>query len=206
MPRQARAESARADAGRRRLARVITEALAPAPLAVVLLTLIAWHSARSTTTAILSAAVAVLFGSLLPFMFLVRGVRQKRWANHHVPERELRNVPLLVALVSVLVGLALLAWLGAGRQLLALTGAMVAGLVVSLAITQFWKMSIHSAVGAGSVVILILVYGPLAAAAWPLAGAIAWSRIELGDHTLAQVVVGCGVGSAVAGVVFALLS
>jgi len=191
---------------RRRHARLITEVLAPAPLAVVLLTFVAWHSAKSASTAILSAVIAVLFGSVLPFLYIIRGVRRGRWANHHVPERELRSPPLLVGLASVVICLGLLTWLGAGRQLLALVGAMIAGLTVSLAITQFWKMSIHAAVGAGTVVILMLVYGPWAAVAWPLAGAIAWSRVVLGDHTLAQVVVGCGIGAAVAGLAFSLLS
>lgn len=113
---------------------------------------------------------------------------------------------MLVGLASVLIGLGLLTWLGAGRQLLALVGAMIAGLTVSLAITQFWKMSIHAAVGAGTVVILMLVYGPWAALTWPIAAAIAWSRVALGDHTEAQVIAGCCVGAAVAGVAYSLLS
>ena len=66
-------------------------------------------------------------------------------------------------------------------------------------------MSIHTAVAAGALVILVLVYGwPLVVTA-PLVAAVGWSRVALKDHTVAQVVVGALVGAAVAGGVFAAL-
>jgi membrane-associated phospholipid phosphatase len=69
-------------------------------------------------------------------------------------------------------------------------------------------MSIHTAVAGGSAVILALVFGPTPLAlgtGLPLVGAIGWSRVRLGDHTVAQVLVGSVVGAAVAGLVFGLL-
>jgi membrane-associated phospholipid phosphatase len=66
-------------------------------------------------------------------------------------------------------------------------------------------MSVHSAVAAGSVAILALVFGPLLLATAPLVALIGWSRVRLGDHTLAQVLVGAGVGAVVAASVFSLL-
>lgn len=198
-------DRARPRQGGPRLACVVTEVLAPAPMAVGLLTLVAWHSATTTPRAVVAAAIAVLFGAVLPFGYLLLGVRRGSWANHHVPAREQRRRPLLVGLASVLVGLALLMALGAAREMLALVGAMVAGLVVSVAITQVWKMSIHAGVAAGTAVILVLVYGPVAVVTWPFVALVAWSRVALGDHTLAQVTVGCAVGATVAGVVFSVL-
>jgi len=39
----------------------------------------------------------------------------------------------------------------------------------------------------------------------PIVALIRWSRVELGDHTPAQTVMGAGLGAAVAAVVFMLL-
>lgn len=201
-----RADGRAAFSSRRALARTATEVFAPAPLAVALLALIAWHSATSRLSGIVSAVIAVLFGSLLPLGYVLRGVRRGRWASHHVPAREQRNPPMLVGLASIATGLVVLLALGAARQLLALVGAMGAGLLVSLAITQVWKMSVHAGVVAGTTVILVMVFGPVALVALPFAALVAWSRVELGDHTVAQVLVGCIVGATVAGLVFSLLS
>lgn len=83
---------------------------------------------------------------------------------------------------------------------------MIAGLVVSLLLTQLWKISIHAGVAAGTVVVLCLVFGPVGNAAWPLVAAIGWSRVELEDHTLAQVIGGSVIGAIVAGASFTVLS
>ena len=189
----------------RRMARLVTEVLAPTPLAVVLLTAVAWRSAPTAATALLSGSVAVLFASVVPMWFVLRGVRRGSWENHHIPAREHRQLPLLVGLGSVLAGLTLLAIGGAPRELLALIASMVAGLVVSLLVTTVWKMSIHAAVSAGTVVILALVFGPAGLLAAPLAVAVAWSRVALRDHTVPQVLVGLVVGALVAGTSFSLL-
>jgi hypothetical protein len=175
-------------------------------VSVLLLTLIAWHSADSARAAVISVGVAVLFGSLVPLWYLLLGVRRGRWANHHVPIREQRRGPLLVGLASVIVGLVVRAALGAARELLVLIVAMIAGLVVSLVITHFWKMSIHTGVVAGTTTILVLVFGQIGLLAVPFVALVAWARVELGDHTPAQVLAGCAIGASVAGTVFPLLS
>jgi membrane-associated phospholipid phosphatase len=188
-----------------RIARALTEVLAPAPLAAALLAAIAWQSASSAQEAILWASISVLFASLIPIAYILRGVRRKRFSDHHVGVRQQRPVPLLVGIVSVVVGVAVLNLFGAPRTLVALIEAMLVGLVVSLAVTLFWKISIHVAVVAGSVVVLALVFGPIALIAAPLVAAVAWARVQLGDHTPLQVLVGATVGALVAGVAFPFL-
>lgn len=195
----------RRHAGRRRLARLVTEVLAPAPIVAALLLVVAWQSAPTVAAAAAWGLVAALFASLLPFLFILRGVRRGRLTDHHVGVREQRRTPLLMGLASVLVGLALLAAWSAPRELLALVAAMLAGLVVSLLVTLGWKVSLHTSVAAGSVVILVLVFGPMMLVLLPVVGLIGWARVEVGDHSPAQVAVGALLGAAVAAAVFSLL-
>lgn len=190
---------------RRGLARLVTEILAPAPTVAGLLLLVAWRTAPTPAEALAWGLMAAVFASVIPLAYIVRGVRRRRLTDHHVGLREQRPLPLLVAIVSVLVGLALLATLGAPRELVALVGAMAIGLLVSVAVTLFWKVSIHTAVVAGAVVILVLVYGPALLVLVAIVPLVGWARVEVGDHTPAQVGVGVVLGATVAATAFSVL-
>jgi hypothetical protein len=166
---------------------------------------VAWHSAATPAEALKWALLAAAFCSLLPMLYILRGVRRGRLTDHHVRVRRQRRGPLLVAVRSVLTGLALLVATGAPRDVVALVGAGAVGLFVAVAITLVWKISVHVAVAAGAVVVLALVFGPALLALAPLVALCAWARVAVRDHTHAQVVVGAIVGAAVAGVAFPLL-
>lgn len=189
----------------RRLAKVITDCLAPANLVIVLLVLVAWHSAASTAARLAWGLSAALFAGGIPLAYLLWGARQGRWQDHHVGQRQMRPRVIVVILGSVLAGTALMVATGAPRELLALLAAMVAGLLVTLSVTVFWKISVHAAVAAGTVVILALVFGPVLNVLWAAAALVSWSRIALRDHTLAQVLAGSLSGASVACGVFQLL-
>jgi hypothetical protein len=190
---------------RRRLARLVTEVLAPAPMVAALLLVIAWHSAATPLQALKWAALAIAFSSFIPIVYILYGVRRRRLTDHHVRLREQRKVPLLVAIASILVGLVLLIAGSAPRELVALVGAGAAGLLVAISITLFWKLSIHAAVAAGTVVVLALTFGLALLVLVPLVALTAWARVEVGDHTPAQVIVGAIVGALVAAIAFSAL-
>lgn len=190
---------------RRKVARLATEVLAPAPTAAALLIAVAWRSASAAAQGAGWALLAVLIVILVPLLYVVRGVRRRRFSDHHVGVREQRPLPLLVGVASVLVAWALLAAAGAPRDLVALVGAMAVGLSASLLVTLVWKISVHTAVSAGAVVILALIFGPTLLILASLVVLVGWARVELGDHTPLQVLVGAGLGAVVAATVFALL-
>jgi membrane-associated phospholipid phosphatase len=78
---------------------------------------------------------------------------------------------------------------------------MLAGLVVTIAITRYWKISLHTAVAAGTVTILTIVFGPAFLATGVIAAATGWSRGHLRDHTPLQVTLGAILGALVAAAV-----
>ena len=89
--------------------------------------------------------------------------------------------------------------------MMALEAAMAVGLRSSLLVTLAWKISIHVAVVAGAVVIVALVFGPVALSLVPLVLLVGWARVALQDHTPAQALAGAVLGALVAASVFALL-
>lgn len=190
---------------RRRLARVVTEVLAPANVGSIVFLLIAWHSTSSIVEALWWGLLTILFTIGLPFSFILWGVRRQRFTDHHIRLREQRPLAIAVGIGSALVGLGLLVKLGAPQELIALVVAMATGLIIALLITLFWKMSIHVASVAGAIVILVLVFGPGFLILAPVVALVGWARVELRDHTLAQVTAGAAIGAIVAATVFDLL-
>ncbi|MGK5682994.1 phosphoesterase PA-phosphatase [Actinoplanes sp. URMC 104] len=182
-----------------RTARIVTEVFAPGVLVGLLLLVVGLHAGSWW------GAPAALFTAGLPMAYVLRGVRRGELTDHHIPEREHRRGPLIFGMVCVAIGTTALLVLGAPRELLALLAAGIAGLVVFALVTAYWKMSIHAGVAAGTVVVLIVVYGPVALAGVPLVPLICWSRVALRAHTVAQVVAGTLAGALIAGTVFPLL-
>ncbi|MGW5053778.1 hypothetical protein [Actinokineospora sp. NPDC004072] len=187
------------------IARVATEVLSPAVVVLVLPLVVAWHATGHLGAALVWGLAVALFASVLPMLFIIRGAKAGRWDGHHVRDREHRAVPLLVGLASAAVGVAVLVFAGAPRDVLALSAAMVATLAVCLVVTRVWKISLHAAVSGGAVAMITLLYGPWALLLLAPLALVCWSRVVLGDHTAAQVVAGALTGPLVGGVVFLLV-
>ncbi|NLE46614.1 MAG: phosphatase PAP2 family protein, partial [Chloroflexi bacterium] len=95
------------------------------------------------------------------------------------------------------IGAWLLLLIGAApRPLIVLGGALLVETLIIFVITLRWKISVHCAAAAGAATLVWSLIGtplPLIVGV-PL---IAWSRLRLQRHTLAQVVAGSVVGMAI---------
>ncbi|RKT53986.1 hypothetical protein [Saccharothrix australiensis] len=192
------------------LARMVTEILAPWVLVLSLPLLVAWHATGNPYQSLVWGTVVGVTGSVIPMAVVVRGARRGRWDGHHVTNREGRLVPLVTCVASLGTGIAVLALAGAPQRVLALALAMFLSLVVSIAVTfaapvpggRGWKISVHTAVAAGALGVLIVTFGLWTLVFSPAVALVGWSRVALGDHTVAQVVGGGAFGLVVGGVAF----
>lgn len=191
--------------GARTVATAVTEVLAPAHLAIALGAVVAVHASSSAAVGLGWAALVVFFTGVLPYAFILLGVRRGRWQNHHIPDRRQRALPLAFGAASVLAGLGALWAFDAPRELRALVVAQLLGLMVALVVSLVWKVSIHVAVAFGSVAIVVLIFGSTYLLLTAAALAVAWSRLVLRAHTRAQVAGGAAIGTAIAAGVFAAL-
>jgi hypothetical protein len=190
-----------------RLARFATEVLAPWVWVLTLPFAVAAAATRALWPTVAWGLVVAITASVIPMVVIVKGARSGRWEGHHVTNREGRLVPLVAAGGSLAVGTTVLVLGDAPHEMLALAGSMFASLVVSMAITfgLRWKVSLHAAVAFAAVVVGSVVHGPWLLLLAVPAVLVAWSRVELGDHTTAQVLVGSLMGVVVGGGGYALL-
>ncbi|MEV0379742.1 phosphatase PAP2 family protein [Nonomuraea sp. NPDC050643] len=135
----------------------------------------------------------------VPAVVIFGGVRRGWFGDWHIGERSQR--PKLVAVIVTLVVLALtlLVVLGAPMVMVACVAIMLATLAVVGPITLAWKISFHTAVAAGSVMMLAWVLPrPLLvlAVGGVVVALIGWARVKIRDHTPAQVLAGTAAGAA----------
>ncbi|MEV1285923.1 hypothetical protein [Micromonospora sp. NPDC049679] len=188
------------------LARLVTEVLAPAVLAALMPLVIAVHATGDWITGVGWGALAILFCSAIPYAIIWLGVRRGQLTDHHIGVREQRRRPMALAVVSVVGGLVVLRLLGAPRPLVAMVAVMLGVVLVVGIVNQGWKLSAHAAVATGSATVLVIVFGAPLFVAFLLAVLVAWSRVELRDHTTAQVITGALGGMLVAAPTYLLLA
>jgi membrane-associated phospholipid phosphatase len=190
---------------RLRVARLVGELLSPPLILVALALVVAWDSSPTPGMALVWAAVAAAFASVLPYALILHGVRRGRLVDRNISIREQRVGFGAVAIASILAGLAVLAAFDAPAEMVALLASVAVGVACGWVITLWWKVSVHAAIAAGAATVLMLIHGPALLVAWPLVALVAWSRVEVGDHTPAQVLAGVALGVAVNALVFPLL-
>ncbi len=184
-------------------ARRCTYWLEPKNWLIVTVVAIGWHA--DGRAGIGWGLLAALFTAVLPTLFISRGVRRGRWSDRNVGARRPRLLVLAFITASVAAGLILLLVLGAPRLLTGYLAFMLGSVAVLAVITTVWKISIHCAVAAGSVAILALTYGPLVLLGYGLVAVLGWARVEVKDHTVAQVVAGSLLGALAAAAAYAVL-
>jgi hypothetical protein len=176
------------------IARAASTVLAPAPVAgLVLLIAAARTTTRSSEFSVI-AAVAIGCGVLFPRLCIEYGVRRGWFSNPDLSRRQERALPLAIGAVSVMAAILLVHIAGGAQAVVDSLYAMAFVLAIGLGVTFIWKVSLHVAAMTGAVIILGQLLGAVCVLLVPLVILVAWSRLELREHTLAQVGAGAVVG------------
>ncbi|WP_240362050.1 hypothetical protein [Streptomyces sp. MBT27] len=188
-----------------RRAQLITDGLKPSNI-LIIECLVLGATQDNILAGLGWAVVALLFSAVIPMAYIKRSMRKGTVSDQHVGNRASRMIVLPVIMGSVAIALIAMYAAGAPQQMKALVVSMMATLLVILPITAFWKISLHTAVSTGAIAVLAIGVTWWAVLALPIVGLIGWSRVEIRDHTLGQVIAGTIVGGAVAGAAFALMA
>ena len=152
----------------------------------VTVTLVVLSLHRPASQLLLYAAICVVCGAGVPFLFIFRLWRQRRISDLHVAIREQRGGPYVATLVSGAVWVGVLYAVRAPKQLVAL-GCVYLAIALMLALVSLrWKISAHNAVLATCIVSLALLGYPSALYALLGVPLVLWARVYRKKHTLAQ--------------------
>ncbi len=203
-PDEARLAAARPS----RLAWLVNAASDPALVVAAVSTFVATRYSHSVLAGLAWTALTIAFCVVIPYAVLLLLLRGGVVGDRHILRREQRLWPNIGAILSVAVGLALLAWWGAPRELVALVLAELASLGAISLVTLRSKASLHVAVTAGACGVVAVVQAhPLwwvgAVAATTVVG---WARARSGRHSVVQVVAGAVIGAAATAGVYLLVT
>jgi membrane-associated phospholipid phosphatase len=175
------------------LAHTLSSVACPPVLAAGMIAIAA--SMDGTVQAWRFAALYVGLAIATPILYLLWLLRRGTVSDIDVQIRGERWRPLVAAQLGMAIALALFIAQGAPPLMIALAGGLLAYTALAFAITLWWKISMHAAAAAA---ITALVVSQVGAPAYPLLAGVplmAWARIRLKRHTLAQTVAGAALGS-----------
>jgi len=189
---------------RRQIANLTSNILNPFLVSLVVILLLSFESTSSISDAIKWSLILIAVSILPVFLIIVYLVHSRKLEGIFVSPRRQRNKIYLLASVCAVVGCIILLYLGAPLVLVATFVAGLSAILIFTCINLLWKISLHTAFIAASVTVLIILYGSIGTATAALLPPIAWARIELEHHSLAQVAAGAILATLVVVVVFYL--
>lgn len=173
-----------------RCARSISTILSPAAVSIPVVVLIAFYHTSTLLLALGYAGLTLFFLSFGPLMYVLVGVRLGKLSDLDVSRRTERTGPFLFGLLSVVLGLFVLTFIHAPKDLITvMITTAVSGVIIAV-ITWRWKISIHAATLASSLTMLTALYGAVMLPMFALLVLVNWSRVLLRSHTVAQVIAG----------------
>ena len=186
-----------------RLAGIISNIFNPFLLGFIVMVLAVIRDTVTVSETIKWITISLLF-SIIPVLLVVAVlVHRKKLDGMFVSPRSQRKRVYILAACIGLVGLVLVWLLEAPMLVKALFSAGVAAILIFMVVNCYWKISLHTAFISASATVLSIIYGIPGLIAFILVPAVAWSRVVLRQHTLAQVIAG---GISAAAIVIAVFA
>jgi len=180
----------------------MSNVLNPYLVSLVVIVLLALKSTPSTGDAIKWSLILVAITILPIFSVIVYLAHKEKLDGIFISARQQRNKLYLLASACTIASCLVLLYLGAPLLLVATIVAALSAAIIFMGINLLWKISLHTAFAAGSVTALTIVYGAAGALSLMLVPPVAWSRIELEQHSPAQAVAGAFLAALIVVVVF----
>lgn len=189
------------DARRARTAFASLVSLVLSPPLLAVLALIALGTRLATPRSWAWIALTLALVVLAPALYVALLVSRGEVSDFDLSQRSQRTKPFLVALAALALACGALALGGAPALLRAVALAGLLLTAVMVLVTLRWKISLHAACAAASVVVLgaaVTLDAAALALLWlALVPLTAWSRVHLGRHSRAQVLAGAALGTAI---------
>ena len=175
---------------RKRIANLTSNILNPFLLIMAMILLLSFTSASGTLDALKWGLILIAVGILPVFSTAIYLVRKGRLDSILTNVRQQRTRLYLLAVFCTAAGYIVLLRSNAPPMLEAAFATGFLALVIFMGINLWWKISLHTAFIAGLVTILVILYGWTAIVTVVLVALVAWARIELKYHSLAQATAG----------------
>ncbi|RKU27336.1 hypothetical protein C6497_11340 [Candidatus Poribacteria bacterium] len=165
-------------------------AFSPFIVPIVTAVIVIQKHAMTSQDVLLWLGIVTLFVTILPILGIVLLVKFSKVGNLHLHAKEERIIPLCFIVLSMILGTVILYKIGAAQKIILACIAFIANSIVFSAITPLWKISFHTSVTTGCIMVLVFLVNTSFIWFFLLIPLIAWARIYRERHTFLQTVVG----------------
>ena len=183
-----------------RIARHVSNILAPATISLPFILLVAFYQAQDKLSALIYTCITLFFLSIGPLLYILIGVRLGKLSDIDVSRRTQRFRPFIFGIVSAMIGWLILTLTNGPRNLQTVMIITVFSGIIMMVITLWWKISMHASSLGGVATMLTVLYGAVMLPLFVLLVLVSWSRVVLRRHTVPQVIAG-----SLAGIVLSLI-
>lgn len=141
------------------------------------------------------AFLCLLFGTVIPYLYICFLYKKKEINDMRIPEKEDRIKPLVVACISYIICFIILYVLDGPLFLKSIFAASIVSTVILTIITYFWKISLHTSWITFMVITFNILFGRWMLLMIPLIPVIGWARVRIKEHTMNQVILGVGIST-----------
>lgn len=141
------------------------------------------------------AFLCLLFGAVIPYLYIGFLYKKKEIDNMHIPKKENRIKPMLLTCASYIVCFIILYVLDGPIFLKSIFAVSVVSTIILTIITYFWKISIHTSWITIIVITFNILLGRWMLLMVPLIPVIGWARVRIKEHTVNQVIFGVGIST-----------
>ena len=176
-------------------AQVISTVFNPVINSLITFSLLAWADQQLNLASKFEfAGIADLFASGLMILCLFIFIRLGLINSPDIPDRKQRSLPLIVAGIVLFTGFVALSFAHAPRLIQGLMLCYATETLIVAIISYWWKISIHTASMACSLVALRYQFGAIIFPFYLLLLLVGQARIVLMRHTIAQAIAGALLG------------
>src|SRR5713226_4524578 len=158
-----------------RIARHVSNILAPATISLPFVLLVAFYQAQNQLTAFVYACITLFFLSVGPLLYIIIGVRLGKLSDLDVSRRTERAGPFLFGITSIVIGWLVLVLLDGPKNLQTVLIITAVSGVIMMVTTLWWKISIHASSLGGAATVLTVLYGAVMLPAFLLLALVSWS-------------------------------
>jgi membrane-associated phospholipid phosphatase len=177
------------------VSRILSDVFNPLVNAVVaFLVIIATDPNAQGARKVLAAVVSVVFAAALPLSALLVMKQRGLITNVNIDRREQRTRPFILGILCYAVGFFFLKLFHAPRLAQGLMFCYAVNTAVILAITRYWKISVHATGISGPLMALYYQLGAVVLPYFSLIPLVCASRVVMRKHTVGQVVAGTALG------------
>ncbi len=178
-----------------RFARILSYIFDGTFISIPILIAISLIVVEDRTAAIGWASLCLLFGVIIPFLYVYFLFRKRRINDMHIPLKKNRIKPLMIACISYAAGLLALYLLQGPPFLKSIFAISVISTIILTIITYYWKISLHTSYITFVVITFHILFGRWMLPLILLVPTIGWARIKIKKHTIPQVVLGAGIST-----------